>query len=35
MKDKFKLIAGPCVIENKDNVFKIAEKMKEITENII
>ncbi len=32
MQDKFKLIAGPCVIENKENVFKIAEKMKEITE---
>ena len=27
---KFKLIAGPCVIESEDNVMLIAEKVKDI-----
>ena len=27
-KDKFFLIAGPCVIENEKNTFEIAEKIK-------
>ncbi len=27
------LIAGPCVIESRDNVFKIAEKLKKYDEN--
>lgn len=30
----FTLIAGPCVIENKENVMLIAKKMKEITEKL-
>lgn len=31
---KFKLIAGPCVIESKDNVMMIAEKVKKIAERL-
>lgn len=31
---KFKLIAGPCVIESEKNVMLIAEKLKEITERL-
>lgn len=30
----FTLIAGPCVIENEENVMLIAKKMKEITEKL-
>lgn len=30
----FTLIAGPCVIENEENVMFIAKKMKEITERL-
>lgn len=33
-KSKFLLIAGPCVIENEDNVLEIAKKMKEITDKL-
>ena len=32
-KDLF-LIAGPCVIENADLTFEIAEKLKEITSQL-
>lgn len=31
---KFKLIAGPCVIESKENVMEIAGKIKEIAERL-
>lgn len=31
---KFKLIAGPCVIESEENVMFIAEKVKEIAERL-
>lgn len=31
---KFKLIAGPCVIESQENVMLIANKMKKITERL-
>lgn len=31
---KFKLIAGPCVIESEENVMMIAEKVKEIVEKL-
>ena len=31
---KFLLIAGPCVIENEENVLFIARKMKEITDRL-
>lgn len=31
---KFKLIAGPCVIESEENVMEIAEKIKEIAERL-
>lgn len=31
---KFKLIAGPCVIESEENVMLIAEKVKEIAERL-
>jgi len=30
----FKLIAGPCVIESRDILFQIAERMKDITSNL-
>ena len=30
-KNKFLLIAGPCVIEGKDIAFNIAERLLEIT----
>ena len=30
---KFKLIAGPCVIENRDITLKIADKLKNLTSN--
>ena len=30
----FSLIAGPCVIENEEMVFRIAEKMKDITSRL-
>lgn len=32
--DKFKLIAGPCVIESEDNVMLIAKTLKEIAERL-
>lgn len=31
---KFKLIAGPCVIESEENVMTIAKEMKDITEHL-
>lgn len=31
---KFRLIAGPCVIESEENVMLIAEKVKKITERL-
>ena len=31
---KFKLIAGPCVIESEENVMLIAEKVKTIAERL-
>ncbi len=30
----FFLLAGPCVVENEENVFEIAEKIKEITDRL-
>ena len=33
-KDKFLLIAGPCVIESEEIAFKIAEKLVNITSNL-
>jgi len=33
-KGSFFLIAGPCVVENKEIVYSIAEKIKEITERL-
>ena len=30
----FSLIAGPCVIESEELVLKVAEKMKEITDEL-
>lgn len=33
-KDRFFLLAGPCVIENDENPFQIAEKLIEITKNL-
>ena len=27
------LLAGPCVVESRDNVFRIAEGLKKLTEN--
>lgn len=32
--NKFKLIAGPCVIESEENVMLIAEKVKDIAERL-
>ena len=32
--DKLTILAGPCVIETKDIIFKTAEKLKEITERL-
>lgn len=32
--DSFVLIAGPCVVESRDRVFSIAEKLKEITSRL-
>ena len=34
IENKFILIAGPCVIESKDLVFEIAEKLKTISEKL-
>lgn len=34
MMDRFKLIAGPCVIESEDNLMMIAKKMREIAERL-
>lgn len=34
MMYKFKLIAGPCVIESEENVMTIAKEMKDITEHL-
>ncbi|MFZ8847604.1 MAG: 3-deoxy-8-phosphooctulonate synthase [Candidatus Hydrothermia bacterium] len=34
MKNRFFLIAGPCVIENEDLVFETAKKLKEITDKL-
>lgn len=31
---KIKIIAGPCVIESKENVFTIADKLKEISKEL-
>ncbi len=31
-RDKFKLLAGPCVIESEDNVLHLAEALKKVTE---
>ena len=33
-KDKFFLIAGPCVIENEKDTIEIAEKIKQITDEL-
>ena len=33
-KSKFKVIAGPCVIESEEAIFKIAGKLKEISEEL-
>ncbi|MFA6806234.1 MAG: 3-deoxy-8-phosphooctulonate synthase, partial [Bacteroidales bacterium] len=33
-KENFFLMAGPCVIENKEMPFKIAEKLIEITNKL-
>lgn len=32
--DKLTVLAGPCAIESKDILFKTAEKLKEITQNL-
>ena len=32
MSDKFKLLAGPCVIESEEMVMSIAEQLKAIAE---
>lgn len=32
--NRFKLIAGPCVIESEENVMRIASEMKKITEKL-
>ena len=32
--DKFKLIAGPCAIEDQDTGFQIAERVKSICEEL-
>lgn len=34
MMDRFKLIAGPCVIESEDNLMMIAKEMREIAERL-
>lgn len=34
MKSKFIVVAGPCVIESQEITFKIAERLKEITESL-
>ncbi|MDT7880165.1 MAG: 3-deoxy-8-phosphooctulonate synthase [Candidatus Hydrothermia bacterium] len=34
MKNRFFLIAGPCVIESEDLVFETAKKLKEITDKL-
>ena len=34
MSKKLKIIAWPCVIESEEQVFKIAKKLKEISENL-
>jgi 2-dehydro-3-deoxyphosphooctonate aldolase (KDO 8-P synthase) len=34
MKNRFFLIAGPCVIENEELVFETAKKLKEITDKL-
>jgi 2-dehydro-3-deoxyphosphooctonate aldolase (KDO 8-P synthase) len=33
-KNNFFLLAGPCVVESEKNVFQIAEKLVEITDNL-
>ena len=33
-KNNFFLLAGPCVVESEENVFKIAEKIVEITNKL-
>mgnify|MGYP003309300950 CR=1 FL=1 len=35
MKTKFKLIAGPCVIESEDMILNLAEKLKKNTEDLL
>ena len=30
--NKFKLLAGPCVIESQDNILFLAEELKRITD---
>ena len=32
-KDKLTIFAGPCAIESKDVVFKVAEKLKKVAQN--
>jgi 2-dehydro-3-deoxyphosphooctonate aldolase (KDO 8-P synthase) len=34
LSDKFFLIAGPCVVENKETCFEIAEELKKITSEL-
>ena len=34
IKDKFPIIAGPCVIENKDHSLKMSESIKSITDRL-
>ena len=34
IKDKFPIIAGPCVIENKDHSLKMSESVKSITDRL-
>mgnify|MGYP000024398987 FL=1 len=32
--DKLSILAGPCAIENKDVLFKVAESLKKITQEL-
>ena len=32
--DKLSILAGPCAIENKDVLFKVAENLKKITQEL-
>ncbi len=34
MKNKFTLLAGPCVIENEEMIFELAEKIQKITSQL-